>query len=232
MGPLTRILHLLTALAVAVPGCANATDEAWWSYRDAYRTLVRFDKQAQAKHLIQQRLQVQPLQVTAMQEGLRLTLTGTHTALDLPLDAALHTKVPLLKSAFDDNAVLQLNRGAEAFAFRVRIAIAPRPDGLYPLQELRQACEQVLGMQMQLDPAAHQGQQCVGVSFAFARHSSPTLSLRTDAGTRAWPLSPGPLYPGEPDRVHPTATLRWDSGLTTGTLATTLTPLVIAAWIE
>ncbi|MDT9000661.1 hypothetical protein RQP53_15405 [Paucibacter sp. APW11] len=233
--PLIRTLPLLLALACSAAAWAG-DDEAWWSYRDAYRTLVRFDKQGQPKHLIQQQLQVQPLIAGAPTEGLQLRLQGSHTDLELKLDAALQTRVPLLKSAYDDNAALRLNRRAQAFGFKVRLSIVARADGVYPLGELRLACEQVLNAQLRLDPQQPSGRRCVGVSLAFGRDASPGVSWRQDGQSRG-PIhnltaTPGPLYPGEAGREHQVVQLRWDGQPDTAQLLTHSTPLVIAALIE
>jgi hypothetical protein len=231
----------LCVLVFAVAGLAAAPvqaggqalgDQAWWSYRDAYRALVRFEKLGSPKHLIQQRVQVKPRSPVAGSDGLQLTLRGERTALELPLDPALHAQVPLLKTAFDDNAALVLNRPAAEFGFRVRVSIIPRPDGLYSLSELRAACAQVLVLQQQLDPERMRGKQCVGVSLAFAPGTTPQLALRRgDADT---PLSTalGPLYPGEADRAHPVLQLRWEQAGEDAQLRVGAPPLVIAALIE
>lgn len=227
-----RRLAWLLPLCSAMLVHAGADEGRWWSYRDAYRSLVRFEKQSQPKHLIQQRLQLQPLSSGQSAQGLRLSLSGEHTDLDLPLDAGLHTRVPLLKSAYDDNAALRLNRAAEAYAFRVRVSITPRPDGNYPVAELRQACEQVLEFQNQVDPDQYRGKRCVGVSLAFARGSNPGVSYRLGNSSRNLTTSPGPLYPGEPDRDHPVLSLRWEAGGDGAMLSTPSAPLVIAAMLE
>lgn len=233
MNPARRLVPLLLALSTAAwaqPGPAEG--EVWWAYRDAYRALVRFDKQASPKHLIQQQLQVQALAPGLAAEGLRLTLSGPRTALELPLDAALHTRVPLLKSAYDDNAALRLNRKPEAFALRVRISITPRADGQYPVAELRQACEQALDVQRQADPDRHRGQRCVGVSLAFARHGQPGVSLRQGGAVSPLPVAAGPLYPGEAERGYAVVTLRWDGVAEGAQVVASSLPLVIAPLLE
>lgn len=224
-----RLVPLLLAVVAAgwtQPGRADG--QVWWAYRDAYRALVRYHKLASPKHLIQQQLQVQALAPDLATDGLRLTLSGSRTALELPLDAALHTSVPLLKSAYDDNAVLRLNRGPEAFALRVRVSISPRADGQYAVSELRQACEQALQVQRQIEPDRHRGKRCVGVSLAFGRHSDPGVNLRQGAALIPLPVVAGPLYPGEAERGHAVVTLRWDRLAEGGQVVAPSLPLVIA----
>lgn len=234
MKPLLRTLAL-AVVCFAAPSqspAQSAEEGAWWSYREAYRALVRFDKLGTPKHLIQQRVQVQPRAPGTATEGLRLSLQGARTALELPLDAALHAQVPLLKSAFDDNAALRLNRPATAFAFRVRVAISPRPDGLYALSELRAACAQVLALQQQIEPARYEGKRCVGVSLAFARGTNPGLSLQPAEPSVSLAATPGPLYPGESDREHAVVPLRWERLAEGSQLRVAALPLVVAALIE
>lgn len=230
---LRTLALLVVCFAAAAQSPAQPQGEgAWWSYREAYRALVRFDKLGTPKHLIQQRLQVQPRSGAAATEGLRLSLQGARTALELPLDAALHTQVPLLKAAFDDNAALRLNRPAEAFAFRVRVSISPRADGVYALSELRAACAQVLEFQQQIDPDRVRGKRCVGVSLAFARGANPGLSLTPAEPSVPLAATPGPLYPGEGDREHAVLQLRWERLGEGAQLRVAALPLVIAALIE
>jgi len=207
-------------------------DSAWWSYRDAYRALVRFDKLGKPKHLIQQRVQVQARTPGASTEGLRLRLQGSQTALELPLDAALHAQVPLLKQAYDDNAALVLNRPPAAFGFRVRVSITPRTDGAYELSELRAACAQVLTFQQQVNPEHFRSKRCTGVSLAFPPGSNPVATLRQADASKPLPSALGPLYPGESDREYPVVHLHWEPMAEGTQLRTTGVPLVVAAVIE
>ncbi|MFO1253138.1 MAG: hypothetical protein U1E77_18855 [Inhella sp.] len=168
---------------------------------------MRFDKLGTPKHLIQQRLQVQPRAPGTATEGLKSGAQGeARTALELPLDAALHAQVPLLKSAFDDNAALRLNRPAAAFAFRAPVH-APRPTALYALSELRAACAQVLAVQQQIEPGRLEGKRCVGVSLAFARGKG--TQSRARACSRPIRPFPWPPAPARSTRAKATASMRW-----------------------
>lgn len=229
---LAPLLALMPALGVAQSADPGLEGRLWWSYRDAYRALVRFEKLDQPKQGLQQRLQVQPRNPGHSIDGLRLSLLGRRTALELPLDAAGQAQVPLMKSAFDDNAALVLNRSAEDFGFRIRVSIAPRPDGVYALNELRSACAQVLALQRQFAPERVSGKQCKGVSLAFAREGAPSVSLRQADAERRLATTPGPLYPGEPDRLHSVLMLRWEHATDDAELRVASMPLVIAAVIE
>lgn len=227
-----RSLTLLVALSTAAAWAGAAEEGLWWAYRDAYRVLVRFDKQSRPKQLIQQQLQVQPLAAGVSLEGLSLRLAGPHTALELPLDGALQARVPLSKAAYDDNAALRLNRPAGAFALRVRLAIAPRADGLYPVTELRQACDQALDYQALVEPERVAGKHCVGVSFAFPRSASPAVSLQTAGPPVAMTAAPGPLYPDDVERGYAVVVLRWSALGAASQLHSAGVPLVIAPLFE
>ena len=227
-----RTLSLLLALASSAAAWASGDEGAWWSYRDAYRALVKFDKLSQPKHLIQQQLQVQALTANPSVDGLQLRLQGGATDISLALDTALHTRVPLLKTAYDDNAVLRLNRRAQAFGFRVRISILPRPDGSYPVQELRQACEQVLEAQRRVDSEHPPGKRCIGVNLVYGRDTSPLVNWRLGSAQKTLSAVPGPLYPGEADREHAVVPVRWEAGGENALVHTQATPILITAVLE
>lgn len=179
------MLALLQATGLAVAG---ALEGDWVSYRDAYRVMVVFEKYGGAKNLIQSELQVlaKDAPVDMPQQ---LTLNGKNTHLSLPLDATGRTVFPLLKAAYDDNAVLALGQKDAQFALRPRVTIQVRADGSYETSELRAACEQALGFAHYIK-APLNGRQCVGVRFVFDRKASGMLARvrRPDGGSGALPV--------------------------------------------
>lgn len=220
---------LLPALLLLLGGVgAHATDTQdgeWMSYRDAYRQMIRFEKYGKPKHLLQHHLQVSPKDKTASLDGVRLTLTGPATQLNLPLDAAGRTVFPFLKSAYDDNARLVLNRKPGQFLLQPRISIAPRADGNYDAADLRAACEQAL------DYLRHAGKpmqdrKCAGVRFSFAKNGpEPVVMVR--GASAALPVEDGSAFPDETGTSFRTVTYRFaESGK--GMLTTQGTPAAIA----
>lgn len=145
-----------------------AIDGEWISYRDAYRTMVLFEKYGKAKHLIQQHLQVLPRDRAVSTEGLQLTLYGKTMRQNLPLDATGRAQFPSRKTAYDENASLVLNRKAGNYQFRARISIVLRPDGMYDVADLHAACEQALAYQRYSQPALP-ARQCRAVRFVFPK---------------------------------------------------------------
>ena len=149
---------LLTAgMAVAQPHAGE-----WVNYRDAYRAMVVFDKYGGPKNLLQHALQVQPREKGALGQGVQLLMKGKTVQAGLALDALGRTTLPLLKAAYDENAVLSPSRALGGFAVKPRVSLALRPDGTYDLADLRAACEQALGFARYADNSAR-GSQCAGV---------------------------------------------------------------------
>jgi hypothetical protein len=144
-------------------------DAEWTSYRDAYKSMLWFEKFGKAKNLIQVHLQVVPKDKNGTTENYGLHILGKSIHLNLPLDALGRTTLPLLKSAYDDNAELVLNQKTGLASFHFRTSLSLRADGIYEISELRAACEQALAYQAYIDPTSIRGKKCVGVRLAFAK---------------------------------------------------------------
>ncbi|MFP5393755.1 MAG: hypothetical protein ACLGI6_19765 [Gammaproteobacteria bacterium] len=219
----------LLALLSGLCSAAQAADAAWVSYRDAYRAMVVFDKYGKPKNLIQHHLQVMPREKGASLDGVQLSLQGKATSLNLPLDAAGLATFPLLKAAYDDNASLVLNRPAAQFAFRRRVSIAVRADGVYDAAELKAACEQVAQFERQVEPGAGT-RTCVGVRFVFARQGEPGVRLRkADGATAALPAIDGAAFADDPNAAFKVVNYRFGD---TGQVLTTGVPVVISALMQ
>jgi hypothetical protein len=196
MGTLRHHSALLALLFTAGSAVGQSADAEWVSYRDAYRTMVVFEKYGKAKHLIQHHLHVAPRDKSATPDGLQLTLLGKTTRLNLPLDATGRAVFPLLKAAYDENASLVLNRKGGHYLFKPRISIVVRPDGVYEAGDLRAACEQALAYQ-RLAEAGLRANKCSGVRFVFAKGVlEPGVRLRKGEGP-ALPPSDGPAFQGD-----------------------------------
>ena len=196
MGTFRHHFALSALLLTAGSAVGQSADAEWVSYRDAYRTMVVFEKYGKAKHLIQHHLQVVPRDKNVAPEGLQLTLLGKSTRLNLPLDATGRAVFPLLKAAYDENASLVLNRKGGQYLFKARVSIVVRPDGVYEAAELRAACEQALAYQRQVE-AAFRASKCSGVRFVFAKGvMEPGVRLRKGEGA-ALPPGDGPAFQGD-----------------------------------
>jgi hypothetical protein len=171
-----------SALAAEPPGAAVQTaapNGDWMSYRDAYRAMIRFEKYGKPKQLIQSHFRVVPKEEGVSLDGVRLTLTGPSGSLNLLLDAAGRAVFPFLKSAFDENARLQLNRSGDRYTMQQAVSIIPRADGIYDVADLQAACEQTLAYLRDIGKPGMQGRKCIGVRFAYPRQGDdPQVSLR------------------------------------------------------
>jgi hypothetical protein len=218
----------LALLLTAGSAAAQSADAAWVSYRDAYRAMVVFDKYGKPKNLITHHLQVMPKEKGVSLDGVQLSLQGKATQLSLPLDAAGRAVFPLLKAAYDENAVLLLNRPTGRYAFRRRVSIAVQADGSYDNAELRAACEQVLEFQRYADRAP--AGRCVGVRFASARGAETGVRLRRgDGAMTALPALDGAAFADDPNEAFRVVTYRFGEG---GQVLTAGVPVVISAVVE
>lgn len=122
-------------------------DPEWASYRRAYKSAASIAPFLRDRPLIQAHMQIRPLAPTAGLEGLRVHLAGAHTQADIPVDALGRLALPMDKQAYKDDAVLSLNRQKGLYYFSGRFSIRERADGVYPVADLRAACEQLIDAQ-------------------------------------------------------------------------------------
>jgi hypothetical protein len=230
-----HLCHLIVSFALLQASgraAAGALEGDWVSYRDAYRAMVVFDKYGGAKNLIQNQVQVLPRQDDVASGSLHLTLDGKTIHLKLALDATGRAVFPLLKSAYDENAVLAIDGKHSQFALRPRVSVMVRADGVYDAAELHAACEQALGFARYADASAR-ARQCVGVRFVFDKAASGTLVRLRRAATAAaaMPAGEGPAFTGEADTTFSTVTYRFD-GADHAQVLTTVAPLAITPLFE
>jgi hypothetical protein len=230
---LFRHLPVLSALLLAAGvAAAEAPDGEWVSYRDAYRAMVVFEKYGRPKHLIQNHFQVMPREKGVSGDGLRLSLVGKSTQLNLPLDPAGRTVFPLLKAAYDENAALVLNRKVSRFVLRPRVSVVVRPDGVYEAAELRAACDQALNFARYADASAR-SLSCAGVRFGFARKGiAPVVRVRDGEPSAAMPVAEGSIFSDDPDDGFKTVLYRFGDTPARGQVVTQEAPLAIAPVFE
>ncbi|CAN7509858.1 hypothetical protein [Massilia sp. LjRoot122] len=200
-------------LSTATLAAAQVQPQAseWASYRDAYRTVVVFEKYGGAKNLLQNHLQLLPREKGVLGEGLQLVLTGKSVQTSLALDALGRGVLPLMKAAYDDNAVLAPGRRIGPFSLRARVTIAPQADNVYDTDELRAACEQALAYARHVDATAR-SRQCVGVRMVFPKKGMETsVKLRRPEGEQGLAVAPGAAFGGDPDADFPAVNYRFDA---------------------
>ncbi len=198
---------LSTASLALAQGQPHALE--WASYRDAYRAMVVFEKYGGAKNLLNNHLQLVPREKGVLGDGVQLGLRGKTVQTSLALDALGRGVLPLVKAAYDENAVLAPNRRLGGFALRSRVSIAPQPDNTYDTGGLRAACEQALAFARHIDATAR-SRQCVGVRMVFPKKSGDvSVKLRGADGEQPLQLVVGPAFAGDIDTDFPAATYRF-----------------------
>jgi hypothetical protein len=227
----TLLRTTLPALSLAVVSCAAQAQSEWVSYRDAYKQMVVFAKYGKPKSFLQIHYQVSPRDASATLEGLHLTLTGKHTQLNLPLDATGRAVFPLLKAAYDDNAVLALDRRMTHYRFLPRVSILTRNDGIYESVDLRTACEQALAYQRFVD-ASYSAKKCGGVRFVFVNRADALVQVKYGQREAPLPVVDGPAFDGETIGAYRTATYRFSDWSSQGQVVSQNTPLAIAPLFE
>ncbi|MGH8855077.1 MAG: hypothetical protein ACREWI_12455 [Telluria sp.] len=230
-----RLAHATACVCLfgtAILAVAQAQPQAseWASYRDAYRAVVVFEKYGGAKNLLLNQLQLVPRERGVLGDGVQLVLTARTVQTSLALDALGRGVLPLVKAAYDENAVLAPNRRIGAFSLRSRVSIAPQADNVYDTAELRTACEQALAFTRHVDASAR-SRQCVGVRLVFAKKGVDTSAkLRRADGEQALPVAPGPAFAGDLDADFPVATYRF--GAERAQVITYSAPLAIVPLFE
>lgn len=179
-GVFMRIRLLIVCLPVA---CAAADlpqvtvtaqrDSEWVSYRHAYKSAAGIEQHLRTRPLIQAHMQIRPLQPGTSLAGLQLQLASESMSMTLPVDEIGRAQLPMLKKAYDEDAVLRLNRQKGLYRFSGRYSIRERADGVYPAALLREACEQMLSAQRASGSRLRLlGKKCVGVKFIYAPSDS------------------------------------------------------------
>lgn len=231
MVTLAHFAAYVVLLATAGSVVAQAKDADWVSYRDAYRATVVFEKYGKAKHLIQNHMQVIARERGVSSEGLQLTLRSKSVSLNVPLDPTGRAALPLLKSAYDDNGALYLNRKVSQYAFGQRVSIVLQPDGVYELADLRSACEQALAYARHIDRALR-ATRCSAVRFVFAQGAAEP-GVRVGKGDAAMlAVANGPAFDGDAFEGFRVAEYRFGGGGDRGQVVTPNAPLAITPVYE
>lgn len=182
---LTVTLLLSTMLVEAQVNNANSKNALWMSYRDAYKTMLWFEKYGKPKNLIQNHLQFVVAENMQFFENQEVTLISKNTRISLSMDEMGRIALPLLKSAYDENAELNINLSMDQkpkqVTFLRSISIVPRLDNTYDNSELYLACEQALQFQQFLGTESFKNKRCAGVRFVFSSADN-AVSVKTKSG--------------------------------------------------
>ncbi|MFZ6770006.1 hypothetical protein ACO0LM_23370 [Undibacterium sp. Di26W] len=165
---------------------ASVRDPQWMSYRAAYKELRWFEEYKKRKNYIRLTFQLMPKDRNASLENISLQLIGKTMRLDLPLDEELNAVIPDLKEAYDEDAEFRLNRSAGTFDFQYTGSIKLNPNGIYPVKDLHEACEQLLTILRDARMTFRiktMGKKCTGVSFDFSEKiAAPKLFYKSESG--------------------------------------------------
>jgi hypothetical protein len=143
-------------------------DTEWGSYRRAYQANAFFERFTRTRPLIQAQMQVRPIAPETSVEGLHLHIVGAATNIDVPVDSIGRADVPQLKQAYDEDAVIRLNREPGIYYFSGRYSIKAREDGIYSAADLRTACEQLISAQRESGYRMRLFfKKCVGIKFVY-----------------------------------------------------------------
>jgi len=213
---------------------ADAYEGAWFSYRDLYRRMIRFEKYGGPKQFIQSQLQLAPADKTAAIGGAQLSLRSHSVRLDLPLDALGRASFPFLKQAYDENAELRVNRPAGTVALEQQLSILTRADGVYALGDLRAACEEVLQYQRYASLLAHRLTRCVGLAFIFPKEAPATVAgvRRRDQERSSLSAMDGDAWGGNSAKTHKLVVLRFSQWPGEGQVLCEMAPLAITPILE
>jgi hypothetical protein len=230
--------------AIHPSGAGARGDSAWFSYRDIYQSMIRFEKYGKPKQFIENHLQVLQKEANASNTSnsthveLRLALEGKAIHLTLPLDPLGRTVFPLLKAAYDDNAELTINRPAGTVTLTQRVSIVPRADGVYDAADLRAACGQVWQFLEYANFGAASNKHCAGVQFIYARDNEAISVSFKNAEQKQSPLqwSEGKAFAddakGETGGTYRIVTYRFAAWPDKGQIVTNSAPLAVAALLE
>jgi len=239
----------LYALVLCLPLLAQAEDTApiqsvevsalrdseWASYRHAYKSAAFFATFTRSRPLIQAQMQIRPLTPEAPLDGLKLHLAGEKTNLDIAVDGIGRADIPFSKEAYDEDAVLRLNRQKGQYYFSGRYSIKERADGVYDLAGLRAACEQLIDAQRASGYRLRLiGKGCAGIKFSYpANTSDMPLEIR-DADGKQLPLALSDGHPFEDNSmgIYKIALLRFADLPQQARVVTLARPLAIGTLYE
>ena len=210
-------------------------DSEWNSYRHAYKAAAYFATFTRTRPLIQAHMQIRLIDQNASLEGLTIRLQGEHTDMMLPVDAIGRSVLPMLKEPYQDDAVLRLNRRKGSYYFSGRYSVRERDDGVYQANELRAACEQLIGAQRASGYRIRLiGKRCAGIRFVYPLNeaASPVSVQAPGAAPAVLALVDGPPFEGPAQVNYKVAVYRFADWPAQGQVLAARRPLAIGTVYE
>jgi hypothetical protein len=236
------MLAAQSAFAAGQSGQAPATveivakrDAEWASYRHAYKVASGFAQVTRSRPLIQAHMQIMPVRDGMPVDGLRIELAGETVTENVPVDAIGRATLPMIKQAFDEDAVLRLNRGKGNYRFTGRFSIRESKSGVYGAAELRAACEQLLSAQRVSGSRFRLlGKKCAGIKFIYPPASTGAGLTLGDAAGKPGAIAATDAAPfdGVPLGNYKVVLYRFDAWPAEGDIVSTQRPLFIATFYE
>ena len=214
---------------------AGALDAEWASYRYAYEAASFVGKFLRKRPLIQAQMQLRPVDPATPVTGLKVRLVGKTTDIELVADDIGRVDVPQLKQAYDEDAVLRLNRPKGLYKFSGRYSIKARDDGNYRVADLRDACEQMIGAQRESGYRIRLwGKECKGVKFVYPATDSTAAVDFHAADDHVIPIAAVDGKPFEDDSMgmYKVVVLRFADWPKDGRVVTGAKPLAIGTLYE
>jgi len=235
LAPAEPVAHAATELQPQAVEVAGTLDAEWASYRHAYEANAFIGKFVRKRPLIKAQMQVRPLDPKTPLTGLQVHLVGAKTRIELPVDDIGLVDVPQLKPAYDEDAVLRLNRPKGLYRFSGRYSIRERDDGVYAASELAAACDQMIGAQRESGYRVRLwGLKCVGVKFVYPA-TDTAASVDFHAGDdKVTPITAVDGLPFEDGSmgVYKVVVLRFADWPRDGRVVTAVKPLAIGTVYE
>lgn len=180
-------------------------------------------------------MQIRPLSGDAPLNGLKLHLAGDTLNLDIDVDDMGLATIPMSKQAYDEDAVLRLTRQKGLYYFIDRYSIKEHADGVYPLAELRAACEQLISAQRASGYRWRLfGKRCAGVKFSYpAIDAAAVVEVREEGGqVRTMSVNDGHPFEDISMGTYKIALLRFADLPQQGSVVTRAKPLAIGTVYE
>ncbi len=214
---------------------AGALDAEWASYRHAYEANSFFGKFVKKRSMIQAQMQLRPLNPATPMTGLVVRLVGAKTDILLPANELGLVTLPQIKQAYDEDAVMRLNRAKGLYKFSGRYSILVREDGVYGVGDLDEACEQLIGAQRESGYRIRLwGKKCVGVTFIYPADASAASVELQGADDHVTPIAAVDGQPFEDNSMglYKIAVVRFANAPKDGRIVTTARPLAIGTLYE
>ncbi len=180
---LLRVSLALTVSQYTVAAYAQtAVAEEWISYRSAYKVMLQFEKYGKPKHLLQSHLQLLNGQGQAVSET-QFNLQAKTFQMNLQIDPLGRVRLPLLKTAYDENAELRLAGPVQGLHLRLSLALSLPYDGHFELSQLKLACEQALNFYLSVNDKRALSKRCQAILLVYpANIKMPAPQLKNESG--------------------------------------------------